>query len=270
MFLEQLAQVPSSTRGPRTRWEEARALHADPVEAVVAAAHGAQTVGELFYAGYQGAIALLFGDGPPAALLVTEAGGQHPRALAATVAQGRVSGEKLFVLADVDRYHVVVRAGAVGERVDLRVATVAAADPGCDYTPIPSRFLADVPHGRLTLTDVAAESEHEDAWARYVRPFRGVEDLTVLLAVCAARSHEGEAWLARVAVLCALARLDPDDPGVVLALAGVRQGIVAEGPASAPLAVSWAADSRILDVAAGARARRLEVARRAWATVQAR
>ena len=67
-----------------------------------------------------------------------------------------------------------------------------------------------------------------------------------------------------------LARLDPDDPGVVLALAGVRQGIVAEGPASAPLAVSWAADSRILDVAAGARARRLEVARRAWATVQAR
>jgi len=259
---------PIEHRGPRARWECARAHVGDPFCAAVYASRGAHTVGEAFFSGYQAAVEQLTGQVAVQALLVTEKSGQHPRDLRTRVSQGLLTGQKSFVLDDVDQHWVLATAGVLPDgRADLVLASVDAKR--AQTTPVASAWLTDVPHSIARYDSVQISRSLPDAWARYVRPFRIVEDIGVLAAVCSARMsaevdpEAAEVWLALLLALWGLYRASPSAPETVRALAGVRARFDAEcgRTLDGPLAQTWERDSRVFGIGRGARATRLLMAR---------
>lgn len=256
-------------RGPRARWEAARAVEPHPLLAAVRAGRGAHTVGEAFFAGYQAALERLTGVRAVQALLVTEAGGNHPREIHTTSDGRSVTGTKAFALDEVDVGWVLARAGEpVDGRADLVLARVDG-DSGVTRERLEVGWLVDVPHSRIRFDAAPASEVRPDAWARYVRPFRGLEDLGVLAAVSAARlgatadPEAQEGWMAVLVGLFALWPCDPDAASTIRALAGIRAHAMANSvhPIDGPLAGSWERDSRLLTIAARAREVRLDRAR---------
>jgi hypothetical protein len=142
-------------------------------------------------------------------------------------------------------------------------------------------FVPEIAHDEIDLAAVAV-SEDEllpgDGWARYVRPFRTVEDLHVNAAVLAYALREARpldrALAARLAALIAalapIAATDPEEPAAHVALAGVLD--LARGPLDelaralpdSPARARWERDRPLLGVAAGVRAARLA---KAWETL---
>lgn len=265
-MLQRLRHAPLEAMGPRSRWLAATSLTDDPIEATLLASHGATTLGEVFYAGYQGALAKLFGTTTPQALLVTETGGQHPRALTCRIANGAVSGAKQMAMRDVDLWRVVVVADEVGEHRDLRVATVSPKAAGVEVEVLPLRMLPDVPHVAVRFDAVPFEAIQPAAWDGVVKPFRGLEDAFVLFAVCVARCGEGEAWIGMAGALQELLDAPPDAPETVLRLAGLRSWMAdaLRSPPPGRLGDSWARDARLFDLGGTARRRRLEQSRTRW------
>lgn len=252
-----------------------------PFARAVMASTRADRVGAAFVSGYQAALEQSLGSTRPAALAVTEAGGQHPRALETTLSGGTVSGDKTFLTlgAQARDLWVVARDGSHAGRPRLVLVRLEAGGPGQTLRPGPTPpFVPEVPHAALHLDRApAAEVRPGDAWTDVVKPFRTVEDLHVLGALlgqalgAAARDGAPEDWvedaLAAVIALEALAARPPDRSAAHLALAAVwrRAGPLLDAlPRTGDDATRWARDRALLELASGARAKRTARAWEAW------
>jgi hypothetical protein len=215
-----------------------------------------------FAAGYQAALASMFGGAPGelASFCVTEQGGGHPKAMATTLAwhDGTllVEGVKTWAtMAPLARtlYVVAVAGAAEGERRPLRVVRVGASAAGVALEARPPMPIApEIPHARLRLEAVALAPDaalEGDGYERYVRPFRTVEDVHVTAAVTAYLAGAGarRGWPESLReTLCGLgvslrglASLDPSAPATHVALAGA---LTAAGRAFDECAEAWQAD----------------------------
>ncbi len=273
-----------------------------PLQAAVAAGLGAHTVGEAFFAGYQAAVERLTGQRAVQSLLVNEppapdsAGPPgppgHPRSIRAGLADGEVTGHKAFALDAAEVYWVLVRTGPmVDGRIPFGLARVDADSAGVSRTPMPMSWLQDVPHCAVRFENAPSTRVLHDAWSRFVRRFRTIEDLGVLTAVSAARlgdvafhapdrgraEEEEEDWIAVLMALDALWSRVGEGPGsdaaaaldplVVRGLAGVRSRVLAlfdAEPPIGPLAESWATDIRLFGIGRAPRSAQLRAARQRW------
>ncbi len=143
-----------------------------------------------FVAGYVAACQRLFpGADVAACLLVSERGASGPRDVTTRLHDGKLRGTKTFVTMGTlarELYVLATEGSAADGRARLRVARVARDAPGVtveDSPPI--AFLPEVPHGIARFDDAAAEILPGDGWIDYVRPFRAIEDLHVMVAVLA-------------------------------------------------------------------------------------
>ena len=232
-----------------------------------------------FASGYQAALdALLPTDGQPAALCITEAGGNHPRSIEARVEAGRLVGHKRFVFLGplAARLFVLARSGAsVDGRPELRIYPVDAGAPGVELTAgEPAPVVPELPHGAVELDTPAMQPLPGDGWARYARPFRTVEDIHVLLALLGHGLRVGreqghpavalEALLSPMLGLRALATEDPASPAVHRALAPALEAGWSALDALAwqgEQAERWQRDRALARIGRQARQRRLERAR---------
>jgi hypothetical protein len=292
------AQACASVTDWWPRWRALAARHRSPFERAIAGGAEADRLGWAFASGYQAALRALLPalpDGVLAALCVTEAEGNHPRAVRTTLSpEGsgfRISGEKRWTTLGPDGglFIVIAReAGSPEERPSLRAVLLRSGTPGLEILPMPpTRFVPEVPHARIRLDDVRAEAGallEGDAYERTVKPFRTVEDIHVhaatfgyLLAEARRRGWPAP-WRARAAgMLQALARLadrDPLAPATHIALAGaldVGQVLVEEADRhwaerDDEPARRWRRDRELLSVAGKARELRLAAA---WRRIDA-
>jgi hypothetical protein len=152
----------------------------------------------------------------------------------------------------------------------------------------PTRFVPEVPHARIRLENVRV-APHDvlagDAYERYVKPFRTVEDIHVHAATLAYLLAEAQArgwpmgWIERAAAtlqaLKDLAALDALAPETHIALAGalaIGDGLVEEADRQwaaqqDAAAARWRRDRELLGVAGKARELRLAAA---WRALDAR
>ena len=277
------------------RWQRLAAVYATPFGRAVAGGADADRLGWAFASGYQAALRALdptLPDDVIAALCVTEADGNFPRAIRTTLTpEGEdfsVSGEKRWTtLGPGGGLFIVIarEAGTSEARPALKAVRVASGTRGLLVEPMPpTSFVPEVPHARIRLEGVRVENSavlEGDAYVRIVKPFRTIEDIhvhaaTIAYLVAEARRHRWpQAWVERaVLLLHALARiavLDPLASATHVALSGalgLGEGLVAEADAywskegNAPAAARWARDRKLFGVAAKARAQRLAAA---WA-----
>jgi hypothetical protein len=273
---------------PCSRWR--------PIDAALAGGLAADRLGFAFAAGYHAALRALvpeLSSDHLVALCATEEGGAHPRRIRSSLtpdgAGYRLSGKKRWsTLAPHARELLVFASLGTDEtgRNRLRIARVAADAPGVTITPMPQTpFAPEIPHAEIEFDAVRVEPHalfEGDAWERWVKPFRTVEDLHVHAALLGyllgvARRHrfprtDVERLLALVAATRSLAEAPTDEPGALLAVAGVLgetaravadleprwQGV---DPAES---ARWQRDRGLLEVAGAARSARTE---RAWQRV---
>jgi hypothetical protein len=145
------------------------------------------------------------------------------------------------------------------------------------------RFIPEVAHAEVQFerVPVAAHDLLEgDGYARYVKPFRTIEDLHVHAAILAYLLREARrlawphAWIERTVAalyaLCAIAQLDASSPATHIALAGALAtgaALLHEADANWEAAgddsagLRWRRDRALFAVASAAREKRLA---RAW------
>lgn len=270
-----------------------------PAPVFRAAASGlyADRLGFAFVAGYQAALSALFGSERHAlaSLCATEATGARPRDLQARLtprgAGWSLSGNKLLTTCSpvASVLYVVATSGDGPDgKPALKVARVPAVAQGVRLAaPDAIPFVPEVPHAGVAFEGVlvAAEDVLEgDGYARYLKPFRTVEDLHVYAAVLGylvslARRFSWpraalEELLGLLAAACALAELPPEAPETHVALAGFlaqARRLVAErapdlGALEAEERARWERDQPLFQVAERVRAQRLE---RAWERLRA-
>lgn len=279
------------------------ARHAGPMASAIAGGYAADRIAWAFCAGYQAALRVLVPQLPAdtlASLCVTEAGGNHPRAIQTTLlphpelpGQFLLDGTKRWTTLGPDSALLLVAArsaGAAGAtRVPLRLALVRQGAPGVSLRAMSDiRFVPEVAHAEVRFERVLiAEQDllEGDGYARYVKPFRTLEDLHVHAAILAYLLREARrlawprAWIERayatLHALVALARLDASSHATHIALAGALEiGAALVGEADAcweavaedPAAVRWMRDRALLAVASSARVKRVE---RAWEALSA-
>jgi acyl-CoA dehydrogenase len=269
-----------------------------PVDFALAGGFAAERMGYAFASGYHAALCSLFpgmGREQRAALCVTEAEGGHPAVMRTrlTGAEGgpsRLEGSKAFVtLGQAADVLWVVASEGVDEqgRNRLRVVRLDARRPGVTLTELPpTPFVPEVPHAELHLHEVEVTPEEVlpgDGYARYVKPFRTVEDCHVHAALLGWLLRVGrragwpeavrEELLALAVAMRGLALADPTSPAVHLALGGTldlcQRLVDGLEPLWARVDAStregWARDRALLRLAGKVRAKRRETARRAVA-----
>jgi acyl-CoA dehydrogenase len=276
------------------RYRETAAVWRNPMDRAIAGGFGADRLAWAFASAYQAALHALFPGAPEdriAALCVTEAGGNSPKAMRSTL---RRDGNG-WLLDGAKRWTTLGPAGALfyvaardvevaGTRAAIRVARVASDAPGVRVVPMDAaRFVPELPHAQLQFASVRLAADAllpGDGYADYVKRFRTVEDLHVAAAVAAYLVREARrlawpvAWieraLAALQALRAIAADDPATPAAHVALAGAlawHNGLIAEtgtfwaASSGEPAGARWSRDRELLDVAATARALRTE---RAW------
>lgn len=255
----------------------------DPIGLAMLGGRLASTPGLAFLAGYQAALRALWPAAPLSlgAFCVTERRSVRPADLSTRLNDGHLQGCKDFVTAGTaaDWYLVAARSEPAGEAPRLKLCMMHKTAPGVrleELPPLP--MLADIPHARLYLADAAADVLPGDGWDDYVKPFRSIEDLHVLMALTA--------WLYGVGLDCGwprhlqlrlagllatgaeLARHDAKDPVTHVLLAGLfaqSDGLEAELDAALastpqPWAGLWRRDRSLLKLAAAARGKRLDKA----------
>lgn len=279
-------------------WPRHRALAktwTTPIDLAIAAGFAADRIAWAFASGYQAALRALLPDLPAetvAAFCVTEAEGSRPKDLRTTLERDgedgwRLSGAKrwttlgpsggLFLVAARD-------ASVSGERPALRMVRVPSDAPGVTIeTMPPTRFVPEVPHASLRFEGVALAPPAllpGDGYARYVKPFRTVEDIHVFAAKLGYTLREArrlgwpQGWiegaLAVLASMRALAAEPADAAATHVALAGaLAQGAALfrdadghwQGASDADARARWARDRELGGVAGKARALRTQ---RAW------
>jgi hypothetical protein len=283
-----LAAWSGSLRDLNDRWS-------DPAARALVGGFEAPCIAFAFAAGYQAALSRLFGGhGAFRALCVTEHGGNRPRDMHTRLrpvnGKWRLDGEKTYVTGGTvaSRLYIAARTDApASERPALRMLAIPTGRAGVRIEELPpAPFVPELPHARLHLDDVAvAESEllPGDGYARYVKPFRTVEDAHVELALIGqmirhTRPIDGSAplleqLLAAAATLFAVCALPPEDPVAHLLLAGNRHGLspllvqleVAWQRETPAFHAAWLRDRRLLGVAASAREARTA---RAWEAIR--
>jgi acyl-CoA dehydrogenase len=264
-----------------------------PADLALASGFRMDRMGFVFASGYQAALRALFPqlpEGRRAALCATEPGGGHPTAMETTLTPSgtgwKLDGQKTYVTLGTHAEVLLVVASEGRDdqgRNRLRMVLLDAKRPGVTVEPLaPLGFVPEVPHAALRLTgvDVApADVLPGDGYTRYLKPFRTVEDCHVNLAVLGWLVKVGRrcGWpvalreeLVAVAVMMhALAKEDPSDPAVHVALGGaftqMHRGLerceVAWEGVDVEMRERWQRDRRLLDLASRVRAKRLEVAR---------
>lgn len=274
------------------------ARHPSPVASAIAGGFAADRLAWAFCAGYQAALRALVPQLPAdalASLCVTETGGNHPRAIQTTLLP-HPDLPGTFILDGNKRWTTLgpasalllvaarIAAAPAGARVPLRLALVRQGAPGVSLHRMSEiRFIPEVAHAEVRLERVlVAEQDllEGDGYARYVKPFRTLEDLHVHAAVLAYLLREARrlawprAWVERafsaLHALGAIARLDAASAATHIALAGalaLGATLMAEADACWEAAgddsagARWKRDRALLSVAGAARAQRIE---RAW------
>lgn len=263
----------------------------------------ADRLGFAFVAGYSAALACLgaqSGAKRPlplrASLAATERGGPQPRAIETTIAPDPrrpdmfvVDGVKTFAtmgtLADV---FLVAAAEGVGEdgRPRIRLVRVGARATGVTVEARPpTPFAPEVPHAIVRMAGVSVAGLDVlpgDGYARYLKPFRTIEDLHVLAATLTyllrlARAERistlAECVVAHLHTLAAIAMPPEGTPQAHVALAGVFasvRALLAEHHAALvalpdEVGARLARDLPLLAVAEVARAARTAAA---WAALE--
>jgi hypothetical protein len=271
------------------RYEAAGALAASPYDHAVLAGFAADCLGYAVAAGYQCAVrALVPGlpEGRLVSLCMTERGGGHPRNIETRLdrqADGSylLTGSKRWATLGGSAGLLLVAAslgvGADG-RNRIRIARVPSTAPGVTRTPMPEpHFTPEIAHDQIELAGVRvteADLCAGDGFARYMRPFRTVEDIHVNAAVMAYLVREvrlsvlplalAERLAAVLVALRALAGEDASEPAVHVALAGALD--LARGPideigrlwasTESPAHARWERDRVVLAVAGSARDKR--------------
>jgi acyl-CoA dehydrogenase len=271
-----------------------RAAGRSPFSAAVLVASQVDRLGHAFAVGYPAALEHLVGRiEVPCALCVTEAEGNSPRSIAATLqpAEGgyRLRGTKTFVTFGTLAKTLLV-ACREGDRPDGRpnlvVVRIPADRKGIALHELPAMpFVPEVTHARVELGDVAvAQGERlpGDGYLEYVKPFRTIEDIHVVGAalgyvVGLARRAGGSVDLvaelgAGLAALDGIRTSPSLDPRVHVLLEGVLRQVksLLDGERFQALLQSvpeyerarWVRDRALLDVASKARTARFERATR--------
>jgi hypothetical protein len=269
------------------RLERAAAPFDRAADRALVAGFAADRLGYAFVGGYRAALLQLapsLGSSARVALCATEEGGAHPRAIAtriegppgARVLRGRKTFATLATWAS--ELLIVASAGFDGAKNRLELARVAADEPGITMVPRPPlAFAPEIPHGEVLLERAPVVAVLPgDGYEDYLKPFRTIEDIHVFLALLGylARVSRESGWaelgevLERAEVLHALASADPREATIHIALGAeieACRALVARLPwasAVGEVRVRWERDRPLLWVAEGARARRLEAARR--------
>jgi alkylation response protein AidB-like acyl-CoA dehydrogenase len=262
-----------------------------PIDAAVRGGHEADHLGGAFTAGYGAALRALV-PGAPArtSLCATEEGGAHPRAIATTLADGRLRGRKKWstLATEAELLLVVASIGLDDDgRNRLRLVRVVPTARGVTITPMPPPpFAPEIGHAEIAFDDVAvapADVLPGDGYDDYLKPFRTVEDIHVHGALLGwmlglAERHgwprdRVEHLLVGVAALRSLAAAPPLAPETHVALAGaiaLTRDLVEHAPWDTldPEALArWRRDRPLLEVAGRARAARLDAA---WQRVHGR
>ncbi|OLF55536.1 acyl-CoA dehydrogenase family protein [Pseudomonas chlororaphis] len=251
-----------------------------PFELAVRGARLMATPGLAFLVGYQAALRMLWPSAPPSlgALCVTEQRSLRPADMQTRLDNLHLSGRKDFVTAGdaADWLLVGARCEAAGESPRLSLALVYAGEPGVRVEKLPAiPLMPDISHGRLLLDNAQCELLAGDGWDAYVKPFRTLEDIYVLSAMTAWLYGVGQDndWpqallLQLLALLAGCAEVGRQNPslgsghvllgGLFAQFDGLKPAIeqaFAEGPPQ--WAALWTRDRAVLDLAAGARAKRL-------------
>ena len=280
-------------------WQRHRAvalLEPLSIDQAILGGFSADRVGYAFASGYQAALHALVPDLPHdevASLCVTERGGGHPRAIEtrleadpARAGAYRLTGKKRWATLSGEAGILLVAASTGTDELGknrLRLVRVDSAAPGVRRVPMPEApFTPELGHDEVELSGVAvAEADlfPGDGFARYVRPFRTIEDVHVTAAIFAylireIRLHALPAALCErfaglLVALRALAAADPSAPDAHVALAGVLE--LSRGPideldriwsrTESPAHARWERDRLLLSVASSVRERRRA---RAW------
>ncbi len=168
-------------------------------------------VGFAFAGAYQSAIEALFEFDEPllASVCITEAAGNHPRAIKTRLysedGQLYLSGEKSFVSGaeDAGIIYVACRDERFGDGLDslgrplIKLLVLKTDIEGLTIEAMPALgFVPELSHGKLVLDKLAIDEAcllEGDGYLRYVKAFRTYEDLHVCAAIAAYRLAEASA-----------------------------------------------------------------------------
>ncbi|PSS47665.1 acyl-CoA dehydrogenase [Pseudomonas sp. BBP2017] len=257
-----------------------------PFELAVLGGRAMPTPGLAFLVGYQAALRMLWPSAPASigALCASERRSVRPADMQVRLDDLRLTGSKDFVTAglDADWLLVAARSEAVGEAPQLSLAVVYPGEPGVRLEPLPALpLMPEVGHARLHLDQALCERLAGDGWDAYVKPFRTLEDLYVLSALCAWLYGVGQdnAWpqglqLRLIGLLGGCAegsRQCADSMACHLLLGGLFAQFAALkdeinqalSNSSGEWATLWQRDQGLLEIASAARAKRLA---KAWAS----
>ncbi|MGX0888508.1 alkylation response protein AidB-like acyl-CoA dehydrogenase [Pseudomonas sp. ADAK2 TE3594] len=251
-----------------------------PFELAVAGGRLMATPGLAFLVGYQAALRMLWPSAPLSlgALCATEQRSLRVADMQTRLRDLRLNGRKDFVTAGdaADWLLVAARSEEPGEVPRLNLAVVYPGEPGVRLEKLaPMPLMPDIGHGRLFLDNALCELLAGDGWDAYVKPFRTLEDIYVLSAMTAWLFGVGQDndWpqtlqlrlLALLAGCAEVSRQAPNNPAGHVLLGGlfaqfdglkaeVNQAL-ADGPPQ--WAAMWQRDQTVMDLAAGARGKRL-------------
>lgn len=251
-----------------------------PFELAVAGGRLMATPGLAFLVGYQAALRMLWPSAPLSlgAMCATEQRSLRVADMQTRLQDLRLSGRKDFVTAGdaADWLLIAARSEQSGDNPRLSLAVVYPGEPGVRVEKLPPiPLMPDISHGRLFLDNALCELLAGDGWDAYVKPFRTLEDIYVLSAMTAwlyGVGHDSD-WpqnlqLRLLALLAGCAEVSRQAPGnqaghVLLgglfaqfeALKGEINEALAEGPPQ--WAAMWHRDQAVMDLAAGARGKRL-------------
>lgn len=249
-------------------------------ELAVAGGRRMATPGLAFLVGYQAALRMLWPSAPPSlgALCATEQRSLRPADMQTRLSDLRLSGRKDFVTAGdaADWLLVAARSEEPGETPRLSLAVVYPGEPGVRVEKLPALpLMPDISHGRLHLDGALCELLAGDGWNAYVKPFRTLEDVYVLSAMTAWLYGVGQdsGWsqplllrlLALLAGCAEASRQPPNNPAGHVLLGGlfaqfdalkseIDQALAEGNPEWAQM---WQRDQSVMQLAAGARAKRL-------------
>ncbi|WP_223484023.1 acyl-CoA dehydrogenase family protein [Pseudomonas sp. A-RE-19] len=251
-----------------------------PFELAVVGGRLMATPGLAFLVGYQAALRMLWPSAPLSlgALCATEQRSLRVADMQTRLSDLRLSGRKDFVTAGdaADWLLVAARSEEPGEVPRLSLAVVYPDEPGVRLEKLePMPLMPDIGHGRLFLDNALCELLAGDGWDAYVKPFRTLEDIYVLSAMAAWLYGVGQDndWpqtlqlrlLALLAGCAEVSRQAPNNPAGHVLLGGLFaqfDGLKAEvnqaltdGPPQ--WAQMWQRDQAVMDLAAGARGKRL-------------
>ncbi|MEK1912970.1 MAG: acyl-CoA dehydrogenase family protein [Pseudomonas chlororaphis] len=251
-----------------------------PFELAVRGGRLMATPGLAFLVGYQAALRMLWPSAPLSlgALCATEQRSLRPADMQTRLRDLHLNGRKDFVTAGdaADWLLIAARCEAQGESPRLSLAVVHAGEPGVKVDKLPAiPLMPDISHGRLQLDNALCERLAGDGWDAYVKPFRTLEDIYVLSAMTAWLYGVGQDndWpqpllLQLLALLAGCAEVSRQNPslssghvllgGLFAQFDGLKPALeqaFADGPEL--WAELWKRDRAVLDLAAGARSKRL-------------